>query len=325
MSQAPRFSVIVPLYNKRRYIRRCLGAILAQRCRDCEVIVVNDGSTDGGDQIVRAEYSGRVRLVSQANAGPGAARNHGGRLARAPWLAFLDGDDAWEPDYLAETAAWCDAHPEAVMLTWNMRLYPSGKTLDDSWRRLRIPRRDFQLTPDTPVREVIGMLANMLPSSTVLRADVFRRFGGYYDKFRCLYSEDTHLWIKVLLNYPAGFDWRPLTLRHEDASELALNLKSVRPIEPFLLDPEDVRGACPAPMRPLLEDVLAWRALKTASVYGYFGRPAQARELVQRFTRWERDWRSPHFAAALAACTPAGGWIGTVAERWRAQKGSSGA
>ncbi|BDC53194.1 fucosyltransferase (plasmid) [Bryobacterales bacterium F-183] len=315
-----RFSVIVPLYNKKRYIRRCLDAILSQSFRDFEVIVVNDGSTDGSEQIVEQEYPSRVRLVTQPNAGPGSARNHGCRLAQSELYAFLDGDDAWEPNYLAESDAWFTAHPQAAMLTWCMRLFPSDKTLEESWRSLAIPKSEFQLQPDTPVRSVIGMLANMLPSSTVIRADAFTRCGGYYDKFRCLYSEDTHLWMKVLLNYPAGFDWRPLTLRFEDASELALNLKSVRPIEPFLLDPDDVRTATPIAMRPLLDDILAWRALKTASVYGYFGHPAKARELVHRFTRWSRDWRSPHFATALAGCTPAGGWIGTAVENWRARK-----
>jgi hypothetical protein len=315
----PRVSVIVPLYNKQRYIRRCLDAILSQTCEDLEVLVVNDGSTDGSEQIVAREYAGdgRVTLIHQANAGPGSARNHGTRRARAPLLAFLDGDDAWESHYLAESLRWFEAHPGAALLTWSMRLFPSGKTLEASWRRLGLPEGEYRLTPETPVRQAIGILANMLPSSTVVRAAPFARYGGYYDKFRCLYSEDTHLWLKILLNEPGGFAWEPLTLRYEDASELALNLKSVRPVEPFLTDPDDVRRACPPALAGLLEQILAWRALKTASVYCYFGRPEKARELVASFARRGRGWTSPHLATALVGCTPAGGWLGALAEKWK--------
>ena len=316
MTNAPLISVIVPLYNKQRYIRRCLDAILSQTFENFEVLVIDDGSTDDSARIVAAEYrDARLQLVHQPNAGPGAARNHGARLAQAPLLAFLDGDDAWEPHYLAETHRWFAAHPDAAMLTWCMRLFPSGLTLEQSWRKLDIPRGLFRLTPETPARRVVAMLANMLPSSSVIRASVFQRFDGYYDKFRCLYSEDTHLWLKVLLNCAAGFESQPLTLRYEDASELALNLSGARPIEPFLSDPDDVRQACPPAMQPLLAQILAWRALKTASVYGYYGRAAEARQLLARFTCWSRDWHSPYLATALVGCTPLGGWMGSLAER----------
>src|SRR5581483_11882654 len=101
---APGISVIVPLYNKAAFIERCLDAILNQSFADHEVIVVDDGSTDGSAKQVeqRAARDPRVRLVRQENRGPGSARNHGARLAQAPLLAFLDADDAWHPDYLRE-------------------------------------------------------------------------------------------------------------------------------------------------------------------------------------------------------------------------------
>src|SRR5258708_2497823 len=96
----PRISVIVPLYNKAVYIDRCLDAILHQSLSDFEVIVVNDGSTDGSEKAVGNRRDSRLRLISQANAGPGAARNKGASFADSPILAFLDGDDSWHEDYL---------------------------------------------------------------------------------------------------------------------------------------------------------------------------------------------------------------------------------
>jgi glycosyltransferase involved in cell wall biosynthesis len=100
--RAPRVSVIVPLYQSRDYVATALDSVLAQTFGDLEVIVVDDGSTDGGDQIVRdyAEDDPRVNYIRQENTGPSAARNAGIAAAQARVVAFLDSDDLWLPDKL---------------------------------------------------------------------------------------------------------------------------------------------------------------------------------------------------------------------------------
>lgn len=313
---APPIAVIVPLYNKARYIGRCLDAVFAQTHSDFELIVVNDGSTDGSEQIAaaRAANQRRMTLVHQTNAGPGAARNHGMRLAHAEWAAFIDGDDAWEPDFLAQSLEILRKQPDLLGLNWGMRVYPQDTTTEARWKSRGIPAGRFEVTPETPAATIIGILANTLPTSCILKREAALAAGGYYDKFRCLFSEDAHLYLKLLLRGPLYFDARPLALRYEDASELAINLRGVRPIEPFLLDPEDLYAACPVALRPLLDRVLAARALKTASVYGFYGQSGKARELMRRFVR-PADWRSPLMASALAGCTPAGGWVGALARQ----------
>jgi glycosyltransferase involved in cell wall biosynthesis len=316
----PGVSVIVPLYNKAAYIDRCLDSILCQSFNDFELIVVNDGSTDGGEAVVEKCNDSRVRLVSQANAGPGAARNYGARLAGGSLLAFLDGDDAWDPDYLGESVEKMGA-TEAVSLTWGMKIYPPGESTAARWKAQGIPEGVFRARPDGDAGVIVAMLANMLPSSTVMRKAVFEKLGGYYAKYRCVYSEDAWLYLKLLLRYPAAFDYRAMTFRFEDASELALNTKGARPIEPFLVDPESVTGDCPAPMLPLLREVLARRALKTASVYGYWGEFRKSRELLKRFVS-PGDWRLPWFATGLASCTPLSGWAGGIARAAGHRKGS---
>jgi len=308
----PEVSVIVPLYNKAAYIDRCLDAILGQSFTGFELIVVNDGSTDGGEKAVERRADARVRLVSQANAGPGAARNHGARLAKGALLAFLDGDDSWHPDYLRESVERMRMlPPDVASLTWGMNIYPRGESTARRWQEQGIPEGIFRAASGC-TGVIIAMLANMLPSSTVIRRDVFDELGGYYAKYRCVYSEDAWLYLKLLLRYPAAFDYRPLTLRYEDASELAVNLKGARPIEPFLLDPGSLTEDCPEHMRPLLREILARRALKTASVYGYWGEFRQSRQLIKRFVSLE-DWRLPWFAVGLASCTPLSGWAGRIA------------
>jgi hypothetical protein len=138
---------------------------------------------------------------------------------------------------------------------------------------------------------------------TMLRREPFLRAGGFYAKTRCVFAEDTHLWIKLLLRHPFAYDAAPMMTRYCDASALSLGHGGLRPIEPFLDDPEDLARDCPPEMAPLLRQLLALRACKTASVYGYFGRHDVARTLVRRFVTI-RDWRLPLFPVALLSCTP---------------------
>lgn len=313
LDHVPRISVIVPLYNKGRYITRCLDSVLAQTLTDFEVIVVDDGSSDEGARLVEARNDPRIRFVSQANAGPGAARNRGAALARTPLLAFLDADDAWRDEYLQQSVAHFERlPPDIASITWGMLLYPGRRTTEQDWITMRMPRGVFRPLPDTPARILVSALANMLPSSTVVRKSAFEELEGFYSKYRCVYSEDAHFYLKLLLRFGAMFDWRQLTIRYEDASELALNRHIVRPIEPFLLDPDDVMQVCPPSMRPLLREVLARRALKTASVYGYWGNARESKQLLKRFVRIG-DWQLPYFLTALLGCTPLGGWAGRMA------------
>jgi glycosyltransferase involved in cell wall biosynthesis len=317
----PRVSVIVPLYNKARYIDRCLDAIFAQSLTDFELIVVNDGSTDGGEARVEARRDSRLQFVSQKNAGPGAARNHGVRLASSPLVAFLDGDDAWDPDYLKASAEQLESgSPDVASITWGMMVHPQQAASSLRWSAAGIPLGDFRAAPKTEPKIIISMLANMLPSSTVMRKAIFEELGGYYAKYRCLYSEDAWLYLKMLLRYTARFDSRPLSIRFEDASELAVNLRHVRPMEPFLIDPQGLVETCPPEMAPLLREVMTRRALKTASVYGYWGESAQARQLLKRFVS-PGDWRLPYFTAAIVAATPLGAVAGKVARAAGHRKG----
>jgi len=100
-------SVIVPAFDAERYLRAAVASILAQRHDPIEIIVVDDGSSDGTHAL--AESLGPpVRAISQPNAGPGAARNRGVEAARGAWLAFLDADDLWVPGKIASQRAVLD-------------------------------------------------------------------------------------------------------------------------------------------------------------------------------------------------------------------------
>jgi glycosyltransferase involved in cell wall biosynthesis len=97
----PRVSVVIPNYNCARFLPETLESVFAQTCGDLEVIVVDDGSTDGSQEVLKA-FTDRVRIIHQENQGVSAARNRGIRESRGEFIAFLDADDLWHPEKLAK-------------------------------------------------------------------------------------------------------------------------------------------------------------------------------------------------------------------------------
>jgi glycosyltransferase involved in cell wall biosynthesis len=124
----PIVSVIIPLYNSERTVGETLRSVLAQSLRDFEVIVVNDGSTDHGVEVVRTFPDPRVRLVHQENRGLAGARNTGIRHAAGRYLALIDADDLWHPEKLAEHVRLLDADPGIGVAFSQSRLIDNAGT-----------------------------------------------------------------------------------------------------------------------------------------------------------------------------------------------------
>lgn len=112
---APKFSVVIPLHNRAEAIETCVQSVLNQTCQDFEIVVVDDGSTDGGAEVVEAIGDPRVRCLRQVNRGSNAARNRGIDAARGRFVALLDSDDQFFPRHLERAAAILDTAPEAMV------------------------------------------------------------------------------------------------------------------------------------------------------------------------------------------------------------------
>lgn len=127
MMDTPLVSCIVPTFNSRRFVGEALASILAQTYRPLEIIVADDGSTDGTIELVRA-HGGYITLVSQATVGPASTRNLGLDAARGDFIAFLDADDRWHPEKLERQIARFLAQPAldlcvtAAQLFWTADL-----------------------------------------------------------------------------------------------------------------------------------------------------------------------------------------------------------
>jgi glycosyltransferase involved in cell wall biosynthesis len=189
------FSVVVPLYQKRHRVAACLASVGAQSLAPLEVLVIDDGSTDGGADVAAALGNGLVRCVRQDNQGAAAARNHGVELARGDYIAFLDADDTWQPGHLAALAGLAARHPAATIL-------------GTSWSESGLPVRDAELDKralDSGDRLIdlatfLDRATSGLPpfwtSAVAVRRDAVPDGGLFPVGSRV--AEDQHAWLRLL-------------------------------------------------------------------------------------------------------------------------------
>jgi hypothetical protein len=305
-------SVVVPLFNKAAYIRRALDSIAHQTFGDFEAIIVDDGSTDGGDVIAASYPDARFRVLRQENQGPGAARNTGITEAKDELIAFLDADDEWLPHHL-ETAVAAFGRYGSKLATFSAGYIecPAEVSTEPMWQRRGIKDGLVTIGASTRPEALHYMLAYMSCWSTVARTEMVRKWGGFYEH-RCTFGEDSFLWLKILLNETVAFDLRPGVRVHREAGSLSQNLGGARPIEPLLSHADEIEQDCPQPLLSLLHRFLSVRAFKTACVWGYWGMWREARSIRAKF-RTPGDFSLPYYWSSWICSTPLGAGLGAIA------------
>ena len=205
-----KFSVIIPLYNKAPYIRKALESVLAQTYTDYELIVVDDGSTDGSAEIVEAflqdpafrlsPFASRLKLLKQPNQGVSAARNNGVAQSHGDYIAFLDADDWWEPTYLERMAQLITDYPDAGLYASNYYYHKDGVNII----KVDIPTGYFNYP-----KEYFKNFAMPVTSiSVIIPRKVYYDIGGFPIGIKL--GEDFLLWAKIALRYPTVFLNEPL-------------------------------------------------------------------------------------------------------------------
>jgi glycosyltransferase involved in cell wall biosynthesis len=183
-------SVIIPAYRASREIPDALESVFAQSFSDVEVIIVDDGSPDHDELVAAIEpYRSRIRYIEQANAGAGAARNAAIRVAQGRYLAFLDADDRWEPDFLRRQVWYLDAHPETALVYGDALL--SGQTPFAGQRYMQAAPSNGEVT----LLSLIEQRCNIILSTVVARTEAIVAVGLFNEGLRR--GQDFELWLRL--------------------------------------------------------------------------------------------------------------------------------
>jgi len=200
-------TVVIPMYNASQTIERALESVVSQTAAPSRIVVVDDCSTDDSAQVVRAASLPGVELfATDRNGGIAVARNRGAREASTEWLAFLDADDRWEPEFLERTMA-AIAHFNADFgSAGGTRERPDGKGMHVQTRLL--PGRDETLDLTTDFWRVARRFRPMVPYAAVIRKSLFDSVNGFCERMRT--GEDTCMWVNLWLRGRFAFVNLPL-------------------------------------------------------------------------------------------------------------------
>lgn len=208
----PYFSVIIPLYNKAPYVAKTIESVLRQTFNDYELIIIDNGSTDGSNEIVSKYSDPRIQIVRlDENVGVSNARNKGVALSTAPYVTFLDADDWWEPTFLEEMAGLIERHP-------NAGIYGSGYWIIKNGKKRLAPigvEDDFKEGNINYCQVYAKTLCMPLTSITIaMPRKIFDESGGFKSHLKL--GEDFDLWIRIALKHNVVFLNKPLSNYNQD-------------------------------------------------------------------------------------------------------------
>jgi glycosyltransferase involved in cell wall biosynthesis len=185
-------SVVVPTYNRENEICRAIDSVLAQTRPADEIIVVDDGSTDETESVIRSQYNGRVRYIRQENKGVAAARNNGIWSANHDLVAFLDSDDAWSPSKLQSQLPLMK-QSDVVLSATDWIFHNNTVT---QFNRIGLILKDRTVVETCPLKLLARFEGSGLWLPTfVCRKDALIKIGGFQERFRI--GEDTHLILQM--------------------------------------------------------------------------------------------------------------------------------
>lgn len=217
-----KISVVVPLYNKADYIGRALESVFSQTVQNFEVVVIDDGSTDNGAEIVKNLRDTRIRLLQQSNAGVSAARNRGIEEGKADLIAFIDADDEWKPTFLetilrlrekyGNAGAYATGY-EIKVSSYNIKKLSYKGIPPYPWEGL-IPRYFYTALSTQPVWS----------SAVAIPKLIFEKVGGFPVGEHL--AEDLYMFGKIAIRYSIAFSSRVEAVYHQDATNRACKMYS---------------------------------------------------------------------------------------------------
>jgi len=217
-------SVVIPLYNKEKQIAATLRSVFNQTFQDFEVVIVNDGSTDSSVSVVESLGDSRIRLINQKNSGVSAARNRGIDEAKGAFIAFLDADDEWKPEYLETQMSLVRKYPQCDVFVTNYEFRDeTGKVTSTIIRKL-------------PFQGETGILTNyfevascshppICSISIMVRQVAIKSVGGF--PIRIKSGEDLLTWARLACRYQIAYCCKPLAIFNVEGYEVSERPKRV--------------------------------------------------------------------------------------------------
>ena len=202
-------SVVIPLYNKVGQVEETLQSVLAQTYNDFEIVIVDDGSTDGSAEKVEALGIGNLRLIRQKNAGVSAARNRGIEEASGEFVALLDADDLWKPEYLATQFGLTQKYPECDVFTTDYEMHDNnGKVTHSIIRRINFCGESGVLSNYFEVASCSN--PPICSISIMARRSALLAVGGFPLGIRS--GEDLLTWARLACRYRIAYCRKPLAI-----------------------------------------------------------------------------------------------------------------
>jgi glycosyltransferase involved in cell wall biosynthesis len=286
-----KISVIIPLYNKEKEIKRCLDSVLSQTFQDFEVTIVDDYSTDGSLSIVNGYNDPRISVIEQDHRGVSYTRNHGVKQSKSDYVAFIDADDEWMPKHLETIVRLIKNFPEAGMFTtaYNFRTV-DGKTRLADYKCIPAPPWEG-LIPDYFKSLAFGAIIGWPTNSSVvvIPKKIFYERGGFPEGYWM--SEDSALYVNIALKYPVAFSWELGATWYLDAS----NRANDKMISPDYEDPSVkiartalMKGEVPGEFIESLHEYISKMEIIRASRYVKTGHSDSAQIILNKcHTRWQ--------------------------------------
>jgi len=218
------FSVVIPLYNKEKYISKAVQSVVGQTFTEFELIIVNDGSQDRSLEIIQAFTDNRIKIINQLNQGVSAARNNGVKIAKYEYIAFLDADDWWCNNFLEEMKIFIEECPEAAIYGCRYWVVKNGI---QKYEPVGIQKNfkagyinyfeTYAKTCSTPFN----------CSFVVVKKNAFNNIGGFSPNLK--FGEDFHLWARLALQYKVGYLNKPIAFSNQDVEIVnrALGIKKI--------------------------------------------------------------------------------------------------
>ena len=212
----PFFSVIIPVFNKEKFIEATLKSVLNQIFIDFEILIINDGSTDNSAQLIKGFDDPRIRYYYKENSGVSSARNDGIEKAQSNYISFIDADDYWYPDFLEEMYKIIQKHPEQKVFSAAIEIETSKKVIPASYSIIKTNDHEIVNYFTASYKETV-----ICTSCAVFHKSIFEETGNFDIAIKS--GQDTDLWIRIGMNFPVVFSWKILARYVYDENSLSKN------------------------------------------------------------------------------------------------------